>query len=225
MVLKSDAEPNCCWQFCYELSTCVQCTSGNTVKTAFCQYTSWHNQSVNKYGWYGTLILEVSISLQDTAFCYPISDSSFPAKCPGRPKHSHAVLHYAVISQQCFHCSYMHLPHRRVIFFFSFSPPLLASRAAVWHSQCTGVALHWLCTHIEISDTHRSKWHAAHTASWCCLCYTVWCCLCLQGVCRNERMYVSEWLSGRACRCLVRAWVKRRYYAVPITVIDTLHLP
>lgn len=123
MVLKSDAEPNCCWQFCYELSTCVQCTSGNTVKTAFCQYTSWHNQSVNKYGWYGTLILEVSISLQDTAFCYPISDSSFPAKCPGRPKHSHAVLHYAVISQQCFHCSYMHLPHRRVIFFFSFSPP------------------------------------------------------------------------------------------------------
>lgn len=108
---------------------------------------------------------------------------------------------------------------------FLSSPPLLASRAAVWHSQCTGVAVHWLCTHIEISYTHRSKWHAAHTASWCCLCYTVWCCLCLQGVCRNERMYVSEWLSGRACRCLVRAWVKRRYYAVPITVIDTLHLP
>lgn len=155
------------------------------------------------YQWF---IIPCEMSWQTQAFpCCPTLCSYFPAVLP-------LQLH-AFATQTC------------DFLFFFLPPPLLASRAAVWHSQCTGVAVHWLCTHIEISYTHRSKWHAAHTASWCCLCYTVWCCLCLQGVCRNERMYVSEWLSGRACRCLVRAWVKRRYYAVPITVIDTLHLP
>lgn len=78
------------------LTYSVQRNSGNT---AIFTTALWNNLSAHKYGWYGTLILEVSISLQHAAYCYPISASSLPERdFPGRTEHSHAVLHNAVIS-------------------------------------------------------------------------------------------------------------------------------